>query len=131
MRTVITNKKPAEAQKKSFVIDGKRYMQVDHHRLQYRIASHEKSNGKIASLIDRGANGGLAGEDIRIIEKTTSTADVSGINDHTRQGLPIATVAGVVESHLGPICLIMHQYAYHGKGKQFTPVFRSSIMVTM
>ena len=45
------------------------------------------------------------------------TADVSGINDHTIQGLPIATVARVVESHLGPICLIMHQYAYHGKGK--------------
>ena len=92
-------------------------MQVDHHRLQYRIASHEKNIGKIASLIDRGANAGLAGEDIRIIEKTMCTADVGGINDHMIQGLPIAMVAGVVASHLGPICLIMHQYAYHGKGK--------------
>ena len=99
------------------MIDGKRYVQVDHHRLQYRIASHEKSNGKIASLIDQGANGGLAGEDARIIEKTTRTADVSGINDHTIQGLPIATVARDVESNLGPICPIMHQYAFHGKGK--------------
>ena len=92
-------------------------MQVDHHRLQYRIASHEKSNGKIASLIDHGANGRLAGEDIRIIRKTIRTANVSGINDHTIQGLSIAMVARVVESHLGPICLIMHQYAYLGKGK--------------
>ena len=36
---------------------------------------------------------------------------------HNIQELPIVTVAGVVVSHLGPICLIMHQYAYHGKGK--------------
>ena len=92
-------------------------MQVNTHWLHYRIDSHKKANGNISSLINRGANGGLAGEDVRVIEKTTGTADVSGINDHTIQGLPIAMVAGVVESHLGPICLIMHQYAYQGKGK--------------
>ena len=46
------------------------------------------------------------------------TADVGGINDHMIQGLPITMVARVVESHLGPICLIMQQYAYHGKGKR-------------
>ena len=72
---------------------------------------------KVSSLVDRGANGGLAGEDVRLIEQTARYADVSGINDHTIEGLPIAAVAGVVETHLGPICLIMHQYAYHGKGK--------------
>jgi hypothetical protein len=54
---------------------------------------------------------------VRLIETTTRFADVSGINNHTIEGLPIATVAGVVKSHLGPICLIMHQYAYHGTGK--------------
>ena len=59
----------------------------------------------------------MAGEDIRLIEKTMRYADVSGINDHTIEGLPIATVAGVMQSHDGPICLRMHQYAYHGKGK--------------
>ena len=46
---------------------------------------------------------------------------MSGINNHTICDLTIATVAGVVESHLGPICLIMHQYAYHGKGKTIHP----------
>ena len=103
--------------KHTVVIDGKRYIQADVHRLRYKVASHEKADVKIASLIDRGANGGLAGEDVRLIETTPRTADVSGINDHTIQGLPIATVAGVVDTHLGQVCLIMHQYAYHGKGK--------------
>ena len=83
------------------------------HCIQYRTASHNTKESKIASLVDRGANGGLAGEDVRLIEKTMRYADVSGINDHTIEGLPIATVAGVIQSHDGPICLIMHQYAYH------------------
>ena len=95
------------------VIDEKRCIQADMHKMQYRVASHEKADIKIASFINRGANSGLAGEDVHIIEKTMRTADVSGISDHTTQGLPIATVAGVVDTHLGPVCLIMHQYAYH------------------
>ena len=45
------------------------------------------------------------------------TADVIGINDHTITGLPIETVLGIVDTHLSPVCVIMHQYAYHGKGK--------------
>ena len=31
--------------------------------------------------------------------------------------LPIGTCAGVVQTHIGPVILIMHQYAYLGKGK--------------
>jgi hypothetical protein len=109
--------KSADKAKNSVFIDGKRYIQADNHKLHYNIANHEKKETKIASLIDRGANGGLAGEDVRIIERSDRTADVSGINDHTIRGLPIVTAAGVVSTHIGPVCLIMHQYAYHGKGK--------------
>ena len=99
-------------------VNGKRYVQADTHHVNYRIAeSATEDSTKISSLIDRGANGGLAGQDVRLIETTLRMADVSGINNHTLQGLQIATVAGVVQSHLGPICVIMHQYAYHGKGK--------------
>ena len=68
-------------------------------------------------MFDCGANGGLAGEDVHLIELTAICADASGVSDHTIKGLPISTVAGVVESQLGLICLIMHRYAYHGKGK--------------
>ena len=36
-------------------------------------------------LVDRGANGGLAGSDMRVIHKTHRKVNVVGINDH--QGL--------------------------------------------
>ena len=98
-------------------------------KLQYWVAFHEKTNARIASLINRRANGGLAGEDVHLIDKTTCTADVSGINDNTISGLSIVTAAMVVESHLGPIWLIMHQYAYHRKGS--TLVYRLGTMVMM
>ncbi len=35
----------------------------------YRVSNHSL-NAKTASLIDRGANGGLAGDDVRILNKT-------------------------------------------------------------
>jgi hypothetical protein len=112
-----THGKSGEKAKNLVFIDGKRYIQANNHKLHYNIANHEKRDTKIASLIDRGANGGLAREDVRIIEQSERTADVSGIKDHTIRGLSIVTAAGVVTTHLGPICVIMHQYAYHGKGK--------------
>ena len=99
-------------------LNGKVYhLQTNTHHVRYNLSSSEQVVGKISSLVDRGANGGLAGEDVRLLETTLRFADVSGINDHTLGSLSIATVAGVVESNQGPVCLIMHQYAYLGKGK--------------
>ena len=101
----------------SIVVNGVTFLSVDTHNVVYCTSKSATTPNAVASLIDRGANGGLAGSDVRVIETTQRHADVSGINDHTISGLPIVTAAGVVQSHLGPICLIMHQYAYHGKGK--------------
>ena len=105
------NPKPKE----SMVINGKRYVQANMHTIAYQVAT-AKAQGKHGSLIDRGANGGLAGSDVRLIGATTCFADVSSINDHTISSLLIGTVAGVITTHLGPVCAIMHQYACHDKG---------------
>jgi hypothetical protein len=59
----------------------------------------------------------LAGKDTRDIKTTNRITDVGGINNHTLYGLPIVTATGVVKSQFGKICVIMHQYAHHGKGK--------------
>jgi len=109
----------ADNAKKSVVIDGKRFVQTNVHRIQYRFSEAAADNHRLgeSSLVDRGANGGLAGEDIRVIEHTLRKADISGINDHTVVGLPIVTAAGVVHTSAGPVCLILHQYALIGKGK--------------
>jgi len=69
------------------------------------------------SLIDGGANGGMSGDDVRVIEETLNNADVSGLADHSVTDLPIATVAGVLTSSQGNIIGIFHQYAHLGTGK--------------
>ncbi|EEC45589.1 predicted protein [Phaeodactylum tricornutum CCAP 1055/1] len=64
-----------------------------------------------------GANGGLAGSDIKVINKTDRSASITGINNHTLPDLDIVTAAGLVKSQNGPIIVILPQYAHHGKGK--------------
>ena len=70
------------------------------------------------SLIDRGANGGLAGSDVRIICKHDPPRyiDVSGLNNHQVKDLEIVTAGGVAPSQRGPVIIILHQYALLGKG---------------
>ena len=99
-------------------INGKTYRQVNvHERKQYNVSKHKASTK--GSLIDRGANGGLAGSDVRIVHKAAVPryVDVSGIDSHQVTDLPIVTVGGVVPSQRGDVIAIMHQYAYMGEGK--------------
>jgi hypothetical protein len=68
------------------------------------------------SLIDRGANGGIAGDDVRVVFKTDRCVDVRGIDNHQVNGIDIGTVGGVIQTQKGPVVAIMHQYALLGKG---------------
>jgi hypothetical protein len=61
--------------------------------LEYTISRHSIV-GTTSSLIDRGANGGLAGIDVKVINKTGHLASITGINDHTLPDLDIVTAAG-------------------------------------
>jgi hypothetical protein len=83
--------------------------------LKYHISSQVISTR--GSLIDGGANGGMSGSDVRIINQTTNFADVTGIADKSVPNLPICTVAGLIETHKGYIIGIFNQYAHHGQGK--------------
>jgi hypothetical protein len=83
--------------------------------VEYCISKHHTTNC-LMSLVDRGANGGVAGNDVRVIFKTNRTVDIRGIDNHQVTNIPIGTVGGVVNSQKGPIIVIMHQYALLGKG---------------
>ena len=50
----------------------------------YHVSKHSSSH--YGSLIDRGANGGLAGSDVRILERTGTTVSVAGISNHKPPG---------------------------------------------
>jgi hypothetical protein len=80
----------------------------------YNVAAHHSVPEY--SLIDRGANGGIAGEDVRVIDFKHRQVDVQGIDDHQLNNVRIATVGGVINTQYGPVIAVFHQYAHTGKG---------------
>jgi len=106
---------PAPSKDEELVINGKKYRLVHQHKIYYSVSAHKSR--KIGSLVDRGANGGIAGEDVRIIEKSDRTVDVRGIDNHQITDIPIVTAGGVIKTQHGPAIAILHQYAYTGQGK--------------
>ena len=74
------------------------------------------SSSHYGSLIDRGANGGLAGSDVTILERTGRTVSVTRIDNQDLPGLDIATCAALLHTNHGKVVLIMHEYAYYGRG---------------
>ena len=86
---------------------------INHH-FTYHVA--EASQGKHGSLVDRGANGGLAGSDVRILSRSSRKCTVTGIDSHELQGLDVVQCAALVETNHGIVNLIMIEYACYGKG---------------
>eukprot|EP00934_Nitzschia_sp_Nitz4_P001298 Nitzschia sp. Nitz4//scaffold501_size4582//2099//3937//NITZ4_009240-RA/size4582-snap-gene-0.0-mRNA-1//-1//CDS//3329553590//1298//frame0 len=83
----------------------------------YRIHTRHSTRSSFGSLIDHGANGGNAGDEVRIINKSDRHIDVSGIDSHELTDLPIVSASGVVCSQAGDLILIFHQYALLSHGK--------------
>ena len=68
------------------------------------------------SFVDRGANGGLAGLDVRVLNTSSRQCTVIGINNHEIPGLDIVQCAALVNTNHGIVNFIMNDYAYYGKG---------------
>jgi hypothetical protein len=84
--------------------------------IEYKVSYHKEHHGISPSLIDRGANGGVAGSDVRVIFKTNHTVDIRGIDNHHCTNIDIGTVGGVIQMHKEPGIGIFHQYALLNKG---------------
>ena len=80
----------------------------------YHISKHSASSYE--SLVDRGATGGLAGADVRILKRTGRKVSVTGIDDCELPGLDIVTCVALVHTNHGKINMIMHEYASYGRG---------------
>ena len=85
-----------------------------HIHLLYHVARAKQVQH--GSLVDRGANGGLAGSDVRILSKSSRKCTVTGINQHQINGLDIVQCAALVNLNHGYVNIIMNEYAYYGKG---------------
>jgi hypothetical protein len=111
LRQILSNRNvqsPASDDSNQVTFNGQTYQRITNTlNVTYRVnnASRHFQHG---SLIDGGANGGMSGADVIVIEETLNHADVSGLADHSVTDLPIATVAGVLTSSQGNIIGIFH-----------------------
>jgi hypothetical protein len=100
----------------TIIIHGVKYCRtINIVNITYTINKSTRISGY--SLIDRGANGGLFGSDVCIINHTNRKVTITGIDNHQVGDLPICTGAGLGYTHKGPVIFIMHQYAFLGQGK--------------
>ena len=86
---------------------------INHH-YTYHVA--QASQAKHGSLVDRGANGGLAGSDVRILSRSSRKCTVTGIDSHELQSIDVVQCAALVDSHHGMVNLIINEYACYGIG---------------
>ena len=86
---------------------------------QIQVCKHyifQHANHTNNQLVDRGANGGLAGSDMRVIYKTHRKINISGIDNHEVTGLDVVTAATLLNTSLGKVIGLFNEYAYLGKG---------------
>ena len=95
---------------------------ISSHESSRQIQTHQRYvfarvNQSNHHLIDRGANGGLAGADMRVIHTTPRKINIVGIDDHELTGLNVVTAAALLDTQKGPIIGVFHEYAHLGKGR--------------
>ena len=103
-------------------MNGQTYMACNA-KCTYHVSKNVQAKSP-SSLIDGGCNGGLAGNDVKILEVTEQQVDVSGIADAKLDSIPVGTVAGLITSTEGPVIGIFHQYALYGKGNTIHSVIQ-------
>ena len=70
------------------------------------------------SLLDKRANGSVAVNHIRVIDKHPDmTVDVSVIDNHEITSIPLVTSGSVSLTTSGEVIIIMHKHAHRGKKK--------------
>ena len=83
-----------------------------------RVSAHAVKRDQRGALIDRGANGGIVGNDAHIIHVyTAQEVDVTGIDNHEINSLEVVDACAKLTTQRGEIIGIFRQYAYHGKGR--------------
>ena len=80
----------------------------------YHISKHSASS--YGSLVDRKANGGLAGADVCVLERPSRKVSVTGIDGHELPGLDIVICVALIQTNHGKVNMLMHEYAYYGRG---------------
>ena len=74
-----------------------------------------RANQSTNHLIYGGANGGLAGADMTVLQKTHRMINIVGIDDHELTDLNVLTAAALLDTQKVSIIGIFHEYAHLDK----------------
>jgi hypothetical protein len=80
------------------------------------VSYHKKHHGISSSLVDKGADCGVACNDVHVIFKTNQTVDIKGIDNNRCTNIDIGTVGSVIHTNKGPIIGIIIQHTLFNKG---------------
>ena len=84
----------------------------------HRVSAHAAQRGNRGALVDRGANGGIIGNDAHALyTHTGQEVDVTGIDNHQIDSLKVFDASAKIFTQRGEAIGIFRQYAYHGKGR--------------
>jgi hypothetical protein len=94
-------------------VNGHTYVRIAKvHDIRYDVS--QASCRKQGLLVDRGANGGIAGSDARVIARHPHrTVDIRGIDNHEITSIPVVSAGAVARSQRGAVIVLFHQHAYH------------------
>jgi hypothetical protein len=96
------------------IISNGRHCRLATAQRTYQATAYTQPKG---SLVDSGCNGGLAGEDVLILDcHSFGKVDIVGVGENLIPGIPLCTATGLIQTTSGPIIGIMHNYAALGKG---------------
>jgi hypothetical protein len=83
--------------------------------IEYKVSYHKEHHGISPSVVDRGANGSVAGNDVHVTFKANCTVDIKGIDNQRCTNIDIGAVGGVIHTNKGPVIGTMNQYALLNK----------------
>ena len=79
-------------------------------------------------MVDRGTNRGLAGADMRLLQKPDRKTIIVSIRDHQLTGLDVVTAGALFETQQIPVIGIFHEYAHLGKGKTYSCCWTDGVL---
>jgi len=84
----------------------------------HRVSAHAAQRGNRGALVDRGANGGIIGNDAHVLyTHPGQEVDVIGIDNHQMDSLKVVYASAKIFTQRGKAIGIFRQCAYHGKGR--------------
>lgn len=94
--------------------------------LIYNVSKGKQSGSVPIALIDRGANGIVAGNDCKWVGGPVLPRSVSitGIDNHQMLNIPVGTVGAISMSQRGPVLCIFHEVAYTGQHQSILSSFQ-------